>query len=170
MFDAGLRDELLRRVERDQAVRTAVAPGESLSAEAIAEWRAVDADNTAFLKGVIAEQGWPGADVVGERAAQAAWLLAQHADRDVEFQRSCLPLLRAAVEAGQAKPSDLAYLVDRVRVADDRPQVYGTQYWTQDGVLRPRPIEDPERLDERRAAVGLGPHSDYDRTMRDLNP
>ncbi|MFI6797221.1 DUF6624 domain-containing protein [Streptosporangium canum] len=62
----------------------------------------------------------------------------------------------------------MASLVDRVRVADGRSQVYGTQYWTHDGVYEPRPIEDLERLDVRRAEVGLAPQADYDRTMRDL--
>jgi hypothetical protein len=53
--------------------------------------------------------------------------------------------LRDAVDTEQAKPSDLAYLIDRVRVAEKQPQVYGTQYHAPDGVLVPRPIEDPER-------------------------
>ncbi|WP_433259455.1 DUF6624 domain-containing protein (plasmid) [Streptosporangium sp. CA-135522] len=168
VFDAELRNELLRRMERDQAVRTAVPVGQPLPAEIDKEWDAVEAGNTAFLKEVIARRGWPGADVVGEDAAHAAWMLAQHADADPEFQRGCLPLLRAAVEAGQAKPSQWAYLIDRVRGAEGRRQVYGTQYWTQAGVLRLRPIEDPAHLDERRARVGLAPQADYDRTMREL--
>ncbi|MFD8563102.1 DUF6624 domain-containing protein [Streptosporangium canum] len=168
MFDAELRDELLRRMDRDQAVRTAVPVGELLPPEIDEEWDCVEAGNTAFLKGVIAKRGWPGINMVGEEAAHAAWVLAQHADADPEFQRSCLPLLRAAVDAGQAKPSEWAYLIDRVRVAEGRLQVYGTQYWTQDGVLRPRPIEDPAGLDERRTEVGLAAQADYDRTMREL--
>ncbi|MBG0818763.1 DUF6624 domain-containing protein [Planomonospora sp. ID82291] len=166
--DAGLRDELLRRMDRDQAVRTAAPPGSAWPAELLEEWRTVDIDNTAFLKSVIAERGWPGADMVGERAAQAAWLLVQHADLDPDFQRSCLPLLHAAVEAGHAQPSHLAYLIDRVHVAEGRPQLYGTQYGVREGVLGPQPVEDPEHLDERRASVGLEPHADYDRTMREL--
>ncbi|GAA3517279.1 hypothetical protein GCM10023075_79700 [Streptosporangium album] len=48
---------------------------------------------------------------LGLSAAHAAWILAQHADQDPEFQRSCLPLLKAAVEAGQATPSEWAYLL-----------------------------------------------------------
>ncbi|WP_326822600.1 DUF6624 domain-containing protein [Streptosporangium sp. NBC_01756] len=168
MFDAELRDELLRRMERDQAVRTAALIGESLSRELDQEWDAVDTGNTAFLKGVIAERGWPGRDMVGEEAAHAAWVLAQHADQDPEFQRGCLPLVKSAVDAGQATPSEWAYLLDRVCVAEGRSQVYGTQYWTRNGVFGPRPIEDPDRLDERRAEVGLAPQADYDRTMREL--
>ncbi|MFI9591177.1 DUF6624 domain-containing protein [Nonomuraea sp. NPDC052265] len=168
MLDVELRDELLRRMDRDQAVRTVAPLGVPLPREIDEEWDAVDTGNTAFMKGLIAERGWPGNDMVGEEAAHVAWVLIQHADLDLEFQRSCLPLLRAAVDAGQAKASDLAYLIDRVRVAEGRPQVYGTQYWVQDGVFGPRPTEDPDRLDKRRAEVGLAPQADYGRTMRDL--
>jgi hypothetical protein len=155
-------------MERDQEVRTRVPLNEPWPEEVIEECRAVDTDNTEFLKSVVAEHGWPGHDLVGEHAAHAAWLLVQHADDDPEFQKSCLLPLQDAVDTGQAKPSDLAYLIDRVRVAEKRPQVYGTQYHTQDGALVPRPIEDRERLDERRALVGLEPHADYDRTMHEL--
>ena len=36
----------------------------------------------------------------------------------------------AAVAAGDASPGDLAYLTDRVLVAQGEPQVYGTQWGT----------------------------------------
>ncbi|MBB6553338.1 DUF6624 domain-containing protein [Nonomuraea rubra] len=167
MLDPELRDELLARMERDQHVRLSVPVGEPLSAELLEEWDRVDTGNTAFLKRVIDEHGWPGHDLVGERAAQAAWLLAQHADRDRDFQRRCLPLLRDAVARGQAAARHLAYLVDRVRVGEGRPQVYGTQYLqTAEGGFGPHPIEDREHLDERRAEMGLEPHAEYDRHMR----
>ncbi|CNE57641.1 Uncharacterised protein [Mycobacterium tuberculosis] len=32
----------------------------------------------------------------------------------------------------------------------------------------PQPVEDPDRLDERRAAVGLRPMAEYDARMRRL--
>ncbi|MFI6797222.1 hypothetical protein [Streptosporangium canum] len=49
---------------------------------------------------MIAERGWPGKDMVGETGADAAWLLAQHADQDPQLQRDCLPLLQAAGRRG----------------------------------------------------------------------
>ena len=63
-----------------------------------------------------------------------------------------------AVAAGDADPSDHAYLVDRVRVARGEPQVYGTQWGSDEqGAPEPRtPIEDEPMVDVRRAAVGLG--------------
>ncbi|MFD1541830.1 DUF6624 domain-containing protein [Nonomuraea guangzhouensis] len=166
MFDAGLHDELLRRMQSDQEVRLSLPKDGPVPDDLMEKWRSVDDDNTTYLKQVVDEYGWPGHDLVGEEGAHAAWLLAQHADHDPDFQRRCLALLRDAVDRGQAAPGDLAYLVDRVRVNEERPQVYGTQYHAPDGVFQPRPIEDRERLDERRAGAGLGPHADYDSSMR----
>jgi hypothetical protein len=77
------------------------------------------------------------------------------------FKKKCLPLLTAAVKKNDASAQDLAYLVDRVRVADKKPQVYGTQLDQVDGKLKPKPIEDEEHVDERRKEIGLTPLSEY---------
>ena len=71
-----------------------------------------------------------------------------------------------AVADGEADPSNLAYLTDRVLCAKGQPQRYGTQFWSGPdgtGPLQPRPVEDREQLDEWRAAVGLRPFADYER-------
>lgn len=73
----------------------------------------------------------------------------------------CLGLLEAAVEAGEAEAKDLAYLFDRVRVAEGQPQRYGTQFTITNGQLEPAPLEDPANVDERRASVGLMPLAEY---------
>ena len=74
-------------------------------------------------------------------------------------------MLRAAVAAGDASARDLAYLEDRVRVHNGQPQLYGTQFIYDKDELKPHPIEDPEHLDPRRAAVGLGPFAEYEARM-----
>ena len=56
---------------------------------------------------------------------------------------------------GDADPIDFAYLTDRVRINDGRPQLYGTQFELVDERRRPRPIENPETVDERREALGM---------------
>jgi len=49
-------------------------------------------------------------------------------------------------------------LEDRIRVFENRPQLYGTQLKPDaHGNPRPHAIEDRERVDERRRAVGLEP-------------
>ena len=163
MDDRELATELIARMELDQTVRTARDPD-------VRRMREVDGDNTAWLKTVVSERGWPARSQLGTAAAEAAWLLAQHADADPDFQRRCLALLDAAVRAGEVSPAHLAYLADRVLRADGEPQLYGTQFWTGpdgSGALEPAPIQDVDHLDERRAAVGLEPFAEYRRRMMD---
>jgi Family of unknown function (DUF6624) len=151
-MDDGLRAELLRRVEKDQVARKA------LDADAMRE---ADGENLPWLKEVVAAHGWPGASLVGADGAHAAWLLAQHADAEPAFQRQCLGLIGAAVEAGEASLLEYAYLTDRVLLAEGRSQVYGTQVTRRDGAWVPRDLRDPELVDERRAAAGLEPLAEY---------
>src|SRR5579859_1788714 len=122
-MNTALRAELLRRMDKDQAAR---------HARDMVAVAAADADNLPWLKQLVAEHGWPGASMVGTDGAHAAWLLAQHADRDPAFQRECLGLLAAAVQAGEATRSELAYLTDRVLLAEGQPQEYGTQVTVRD--------------------------------------
>jgi hypothetical protein len=150
--DEELRAELLRRVKVDQAARL----GDDLYRAG-----AVDAVNLPWLRRVSEERGWPVAALVGEDGAHAAWLLAQHADRDPAFQRRCLDLMTEAVAADQARRQDLAYLTDRVLLAEGQEQGYGTQVTRRGGEYQPRKLRDPDGVDQRRAAVGLEALADY---------
>lgn len=160
-----LRQELLEMAARDQAMRHAMShkyrPGDRLDPAETAAALAVDQANTARMKAIVAEFGWPGVTLVGDDGANAAWLLVQHADLEVPFQQHCLGLLAAAVAAGEARPDNLAYLTDRVRVNTGQPQVYGTQLTLVDDELVPAPIEEAPQVDARRASVGLGPLAEY---------
>src|SRR5690606_38680219 len=155
-----LREELLERARRDTQARRAVPVGRDPE-----QWQRVvtpvDEDNAAWQRAIVDEHGWPGRALVGQDGAHAAWLLVQHAPHDL--QQRCLALLREAVAAGEAYAGELAYLEDRVRCHEGMPQRYGTQYLRlPDGGVRMYEVEDPERRDERRAAVGLEPHAAYD--------
>ena len=168
--DSLLARQLSLRVEADQAARglitLALRQGRQPDAADGAFALAIDSLNTAWLKGVVAERGWPKASEVGEEGASDAWLLVQHADRDRAFQREALGLMEAAVAEGEASGSDFAYLTDRVRLAAGEPQVYGTQFKVVDGAPEPRELEDPDGVDARRAAVGLQPLAEYLESFR----
>jgi hypothetical protein len=152
-----LREELLLMFREDQAERTGegLPPGTPLPPMQ-------DYVRAERLKAIIAEFGWPTVDLVGTDGAQAAWVIAQHADHDVDFQREAVELMRVAAEAGQADMSEYAYLVDRVAVNSGEPQTYGSQIRCRNGVPDPAtPLAEPSRIDEIRASVGLGPLADY---------
>jgi hypothetical protein len=125
--------------------------------EIIEKLAAVDEGHRARLRQIIAVHGWPGRTLVGVDGAHAAWLIVQHADADRKFQKECLALMESAA-LGDVTATDIAYLTDRVLVGETKPQKYGTQL---DGNYQPFPIDDAEHVDERRAAVGLGPLAEY---------
>jgi hypothetical protein len=166
-----LRAELLAMMAEDQAVRTGVAPpGDDRTAEELfGQMNAVDAANSLRMEEILEEHGWPGWSMVGEDGSLAAWVIIQHADLRLELQELGLQYLQGAVDADDASAGDLAYLVDRVRVAKNQPQVYGTQLTGDaDGNLIPRtPIEDPANVDARRAAAGLGTLEEYFEEFRE---
>lgn len=152
-----LRVELLEMMRQDQLERTGdgLPPGTRLPP-------IQDHARATRLAEIVDEHGWPTFDMVGVEGATAAWLIAQHADHDVDLQLHWLDLIDAAARSGQADPTELAYLVDRVAVNQGAPQRYGTQIRCRDGEPAPAtPIEDDVAVDERRREVGLDPLADY---------
>jgi ribosomal protein S27E len=147
-MDEALRAELLRRVEEDQNARK---PPD------FDRMREADAENLPWLKAVVAERGWPGRSLAGVDGAHAMWLMVQHATEDLAFMRECLDLLTAAVAAGEASATDQAFLLDRVLLHEGEQQVYGTQMTRRGGQWVADNLRDPDGVDERRAAVGMGP-------------
>lgn len=133
------------------------AVDEALRAELLALARtAGDASSTDRLWAILDDyEAWPGRRLVGADGERAAWLVVQLADADL--QHRALEHLEAAVECGDAHPSHYACLLDRVRMAEGRPQVFGSQFVVAGDDVAPWPIEDPLGVDERRLRVGLEP-------------
>lgn len=166
-MDEALRAELESIREADQAVRRDAmgilavhGPSSPEFAEIRTRGRELDHRHAVRLLEIVEARGWPGPRLVGESAAQGAFLALQHAA--LEVQERLLPLVRAAAEAGDFARRDLALLEDRILVLRRRPQVYGSQFSrSADGHLEVFPIEDEEHVDERRAALGLEPLAVY---------
>lgn len=140
-----IADELIKMANEDQRMRK--SPG----------WdEEVDKRNTARLREIIEEIGWPTKSKVGAEASHFAWLLAQHADDEVEFQETCLRLMRKTGE-GEVEKADLAYLTDRVLVNNKKHQLFGTQCHTDDkGFISPREFEGTlEEVNKRRKEAGI---------------
>jgi hypothetical protein len=164
--DLALAAELARMAAEDQRIRTPPTdPTEFVRLMSVPERMAaarIDVANTHRLRVIIAEHGWPGRALVGDDGAEAAWLIAQHADHQLDFQREALALLERAVHDGDAPASHLAYLTDKVRMNEGPPQLFGTQVADiTNGVASPWPIEDQEHVDQRRANAGLESLTNY---------
>lgn len=155
-----LRHELITLASDDRRVRSELAADGSLFEGYDPRMEAVHRRNATRLIVILDQYGWPGSSLVGPEAAEAAWLIAQHAIGEPDFQRRCLRLLQEAASRGEVPAWQPAKLEDRIRMFEGRPQLYGTQLEPDDeGRLRPYRIEDPDHVEERRRAVGLEPLS-----------
>lgn len=153
-----LRAELIALAEEDQRVRAVLAEEGVLFGGYHPRMEAVHRRNAARLSEILDEVGWPSEQIVGREGAAAAWLIAQHAIGEPDFQRRCFAELTRAADVGEVPAWQPAMLDDRIRVFEGRLQRYGTQLEIDDdGSLRPHPMEDPEQVDSRRKAVGLEP-------------
>lgn len=152
-----LSQELVAMAKNDLSVREAlVADGSLGRALYHPRMEAVHIGNAARLADIIEQYGWPGNHLVGEEGAWAAWLIAQHAIGNPPFMRHCLSLLKQAAANNDVMPWQAAFLEDRIRMYEGKPQIYGTQFEpNRNGQLEPYPIEHLESVNERRLAVGL---------------
>jgi len=123
-----------------------------------------------WLKTEVARRGWFTRSRDGKSAAEAAFIITQHADHDVAFQKSVLARLEKLLPSGDLDRSQYAYLWDRIATHEDRPQRYGSQSkGCIAGKIELWSIEDPERVDERRARLGMPPLSEYRATLAKLS-
>ena len=120
----------------------------------------LDNKNTEEMKSIVRKYGWPTIGMVGKRASKNAWLLVQHADHDLSFQKECLVLMQDifAKNPKDIEKSNIAYLTDRTLLAEKKPQIYGTQFKvTKKGGLSLLPVKNRKSLNKMRAEVGLPP-------------
>lgn len=122
------------------------------------KWDAsLDFANTAQLKRVVRRIGLPTISKVGTRAHHFSWIIAQHADHDVSFQKSYLKLLKSN-PSRDIEIWQIAFLEDRISVSEGKPQCYGTQFHKNEhGKFVLYPVQDLAEVNKRRGGVGLEP-------------
>lgn len=151
-MNSPLSKRLLAMQHADQMMRRGAIAG-------MVGWdRQLDRSHTAELKRIIHRHGWPTVSLVGARASNAAWLVAQHADHEPEFQKEVLLLMD---EIHQILPDEvsgpnIAYLTDRILVRQGKRQWFGTQhYFDPKGKLVAFPIDEPRKVNYRRRGYGI---------------
>jgi hypothetical protein len=131
---------------------------------------AIDRANTAELKELLKIYRWFPVSEFGAKTEMHAWLIVQHADRDVAFQQEVLAILTTLYPKGETDPSSYANLFDRVARNTDKLQRYGTQgRCAGPGKWEPYEVEDPAALDQRRVSVGLSTMAEYLQRSKDRN-
>lgn len=152
-----LRQNLLLMAKQDQDVRAHLLSTRSRIDVATPEGmrlREVDSRNLKRLKHIIAQDGFPTAQMVGIDGVDAAWLLTIHA-QDPDFQEEVLRLTVTHVRRGEILSDQVAMLTDDLLQGRGKKQRYGTNYELRDGQLYPAAIEDEGNVDTRRREVGL---------------
>lgn len=120
------------------------------------------ADSLNLLKvaAIIDKFGWLGADEIGE-GNTTLFMVIQHSD--IQTQDKYLPVMRTAAANGTAALRSLALLEDRVALHHGNRQLYGSQViWNmKTNQYQVAPLEAPELVDKRRAAMGLPGMAEY---------
>ncbi|HEX2630744.1 MAG TPA: DUF6624 domain-containing protein [Chitinophagaceae bacterium] len=167
-YNVELQNELLAIYKDDQDERNRYGelnrlyPGDKAKLDSMQRrMLSVDSINIAKVSAILDKYGWVGPDKVGKKASLALFLIIQHSD--LAHQKKYLPLLKQAVEKGDAEKQSLALLEDRIAIREGNLQTYGTQIG-----INPKtdkyyvlPLKDPDNVDLRRGEVGLGPISEY---------
>jgi len=125
-----------------------------------------DSLNLIRVEKIIKEYGWPTYSLVGKVAADAAFLVIQHSN--TQIQKKYLDQLLDAAKKKEASSESVALLQDRIMSNESHYQMYGTQVFQMRDPATGKlskytyyPIKDEENVDKRRKEMGLIPLKDY---------
>jgi hypothetical protein len=165
--DPALSAELVAMMKEDQEVRQRWLKDQK-NETLREEMRALSKKHVERLGEIVAAHGWPGKSKAGINGASAAWTIAQHGGP--EFLGKMLPLMYDAVIKRELEESLYGTSLDRVLIQQGKKQMYGTQFDVDPatGKCEPKPIEDAERVDERRARAGMTPLAEYTKQLCEL--
>jgi len=165
-FNYRWRDMLDSLHQRDQAIRRELSAAHKSNADSLTiisiihRMQAVDSLNVSIIDNLLDKNGLPGYDVVGLRGVSTIILTLLHSP--LKIQLKYLPLVRKGVKKKNIQPYELAMLEDKVSVAQNGSQIYGSQLsYDESGKPILVPIKDEANVNKRRAAVGLEPLEQY---------
>lgn len=87
----------------------------------------MDSLNQVEFAKILDAISWPGIQEVGMSGENAAFLIAQHADNNLDFQKKCLELMHAEFLRNNVLHSNYAMIIDRFLVNHGKKQLFGTQ-------------------------------------------
>ncbi|MBF4985434.1 hypothetical protein FNJ87_14230 [Nonlabens mediterrranea] len=120
----------------------------------------IDQNNLTAVEQILGKCGMPAPESVGKLGYSALWLVIQHAG--AEERKKYFPMIKKGMEDGLFEKQDVALMEDRMLMDDGLPQLYGSQVlMNADGSYEFYELQDPETVDARRKAMGMGPLAGY---------
>jgi len=161
-----VRKQLQEMVDQDQMLRfkmlKKIQSNDSSTDHVLElEIKCLTQKHTDTLKSLLHIYGWITISKFDKEADHNAWLLVQHADHDIEFQKEVLKRLEKLYPLKETTTEHFAYLYDRIAKNENRPQRYGTQGNVVEGKWTPAKIEDMKELNARRSLMGLPSFEEY---------
>lgn len=92
---------------------------------------------------------------VNRQQMNGVWLTLQHASK--KHRKKYFPYIEKAVAKGDLSKEQLALMQDRMLMDEGKPQIYGSQ--VRNGKVYK--LANPEKVNERRAEMGMKPIEDY---------
>lgn len=157
MIDPVWEEKLSFLVQKDHQMREVLHQKGVLNDAYHPEMEKIHISNAQKLMGLIDKMGFPVLSNAGENGVRLSWLIIHHSISLPDFMRQSLIEMRMAGAQNDYLLELLAYTEDRVAWLEGRLQLYGTQSDWVDGELKRVPVEDVEKLDQRRKSLGLPP-------------
>ncbi|UQB70286.1 DUF6624 domain-containing protein [Epilithonimonas zeae] len=122
-----------------------------------------DSFNLIQARKIVKKYGWPKLSDIGKGGQNNLWLIVQHADQDVLFQKKALTEMEKLIDIKELNMDNYAFLYDRVQCNLNYKQLYGTQVnWSGNGEASGfRPMIREDSANERREKMGLEPLEIY---------
>lgn len=159
-LDKKLKEELIKMATRQRELLLNVVEKDQTKQKDADKLHKTYDDHIARLCQIIKTNGWPTTALVDRDGVSATYHILKNAGT-FDLQRDLLPVIVAAIKKDPTQKREFAGLFDRLRVSAGMKQLFGTQAVSMGGFLVLYPVEDEEKLDERRAEYGLAPMDQY---------
>ncbi|MEK7069363.1 MAG: DUF6624 domain-containing protein [Patescibacteria group bacterium] len=148
-------------LEKDQKMIRQFRAGKITREEIVAN----NEENLRYIKTVLTQITFPFLDSFSLEAYQATVLVPLHSG-DIPLMQNVVDVLSKA-DSKQVVKKDIAYLIDKMRVLQNQPQLYGTQFKkSETGKIVFFEIEDIENIDKRRSEINMETFEEYKKKIK----
>jgi VWFA-related protein len=152
--DKELRKELLKMRETRDDLNQKISENFAKNQKLVPQFNQLGETHLLRLCQIVKEKGWLTKELVREDGVQAMlWIIRNN--RAFQLQTEFYPVLVEASKKGFVPKSELASIVDSVRVGVGQPQLFGTQAKIKDDVIYIHPLLNEEKVDEWRKEYDL---------------